>query len=70
MKAVVLCFLGVLVVVLARPGDKPTYTDKYDNVNIDEIIENKRLLLPYLKCMLEQGKCAPDAKELKGLWPN
>ncbi|XP_075981770.1 allergen Tha p 1-like isoform X2 [Anticarsia gemmatalis] len=60
---VALCVLFVASVCVARPDDH--YTDKYDNVNLDEILSNKRLLGPYIKCALDQGKCAPDAKELK-----
>lgn len=66
MKAIVLvCFLGVAAVALARPNED-LYTDKYDNVNIKEILENPRLLNPYVECILEKGKCTPDGKELRG----
>ncbi|XP_073953865.1 ejaculatory bulb-specific protein 3-like [Choristoneura fumiferana] len=41
------------------------YTDRYDSVNIDEILANKRLLVPYVKCMLGQGRCTPEGKALK-----
>ncbi|XP_075981633.1 uncharacterized protein LOC142980184 [Anticarsia gemmatalis] len=60
---VAFCVLFLAAVALARPDDH--YTDRYDNVDLDEILSNKRLLVPYVKCMLDQGKCAPDAKELK-----
>uniref|UniRef100_A0A2H1WBZ5 SFRICE025769.2 n=1 Tax=Spodoptera frugiperda TaxID=7108 RepID=A0A2H1WBZ5_SPOFR len=59
----VLCVLSVAALVVARPDDH--YTDRYDNVDLDEILSNRRLLVPYVKCILDQGKCAPDAKELK-----
>ncbi|KAG6454391.1 hypothetical protein O3G_MSEX008687 [Manduca sexta] len=59
---VALCLLSVVAVTLARPDH---YTDRYDNVNLDEILDNHRVLVPYIKCILDQGKCAPDAKELK-----
>ncbi|XP_022834059.1 ejaculatory bulb-specific protein 3-like [Spodoptera litura] len=61
---IVLCVLSVAALVVARPDDSH-YTDRYDNVNLDEILSNRRLLVPYVKCILDQGKCAPDAKELK-----
>ena len=41
------------------------YTDKYDNVNVDEILANERLLKGYVDCVLERGKCTPEGKELK-----
>ncbi|CAG9795817.1 unnamed protein product [Diatraea saccharalis] len=58
----VLCLLVVVAVVSGRPEQ---YTNKYDNVNLDEILSNRRLLVPYLKCVLAQGKCSPDGKELR-----
>lgn len=64
MKTFIVLALFAVVAVSARPEQ---YTDKYDNVNIDEILNNKRLLVPYLKCILEQGKCSADGKELKGI---
>ncbi|CAK1584488.1 unnamed protein product [Parnassius mnemosyne] len=59
---VVVCFFAVVGVALGRPEH---YTDRYDNVNLDEILGNRRLLEPYVKCMLDKGKCTPDGKELK-----
>ncbi|XP_059060877.1 allergen Tha p 1-like [Achroia grisella] len=46
------------------------YTNKYDGVNLDEILSNERLLNGYVKCLLEQGPCTPDAKELKNNLPD
>nr|UDM59703.1 putative chemosensory protein 10 [Corcyra cephalonica] len=60
---ILLCLVGVIAMVVARPRE--TYTDRFDNINLDEILENRRLLVPYLKCMLDQGKCSADGKELK-----
>lgn len=56
-----LCLVAVAM-VSARPEQ---YTDKFDNVNLEEILSNRRLLLPYLKCITDEGKCTPDGKELK-----
>lgn len=42
------------------------YTDKYDNIDLDEILSNKRLLMAYVNCVLDKGKCSPEGKELKG----
>nr|UNG39406.1 chemosensory protein 12 [Apocheima cinerarius] len=63
--AVILCVLCVAAVSLALPADNSQYTSKYDGVNLDEIIGNKRLLTPYVKCVLDEGKCTADGKELK-----
>lgn len=63
MQAIVaLTLLALAATVYARPEQ---YTDRYDNVNIPEILANKRLRVPYIKCLLGEGKCSPDGKELK-----
>lgn len=63
MKTMIVCILALVAIVAARPDT--TYTDRYDNIDIDEILSNKRLLTPYIKCMLDQGKCSAEGKELK-----
>ncbi|XP_028163097.1 allergen Tha p 1-like [Ostrinia furnacalis] len=45
--------------------DEKKYTDRFDDINIEEIIANRRLLVPYLKCVLDKGRCTPEGKELK-----
>nr|QKK82659.1 chemosensory protein [Histia rhodope] len=62
MKSIALFGLLALA-VLATTGAK--YTDKYDNTDIEEILNNDRLLLGYIKCVLDEGPCTPDGKELK-----
>lgn len=42
-----------------------TYTTKYDGIDLDEILNNNRLLTNYVKCLLEQGPCTADGSELK-----
>ncbi|VVC97652.1 unnamed protein product [Leptidea sinapis] len=53
----VVCLLALFVFAAARPD---VYTDKYDNVDLDEILENK----PHIKEALEQncGKCTDKQK--------
>lgn len=41
------------------------YTDRYDEVKLDEVLSNKRLLNGYMKCALDKGPCTPEGKELK-----
>lgn len=62
--------LSVLVAALvlaeaARIRRDEKYTTKYDNINLDEILESDRLLDNYIKCLLEKGKCTPEGVELK-----
>ncbi|XP_075981415.1 allergen Tha p 1-like [Anticarsia gemmatalis] len=61
---IILCVLGVAAVALAKPHES-TYTDKYDHVNVREVLANEKLYEGYYKCIVEKGKCTPDAKELK-----
>lgn len=61
MKWVVL----VAIATLSGLAVGEQYTDRYDNLNLDEILGNRRLFIPYIKCVLDQGRCVPEAKELK-----
>lgn len=63
-SSIAFCLLFFVALALARPEEH--YTDRYDSVNLDEVLSNRRLLEPYIKCTLDQGRCAPDAKELRG----
>ncbi|CAF4807634.1 unnamed protein product [Pieris macdunnoughi] len=56
---ILLCFLAC---VCARPE---TYNNKYDGVNLRDILSNRRLLVPYILCTLEQAQCTPEGKELR-----
>lgn len=69
--AIAVCFLFAAV-VLARPEDKKEekYTDRYDNVDLDEIIGNDKILSNYMDCCLDRGRCTPDGKELKCTYYN
>ncbi|KYN40381.1 Ejaculatory bulb-specific protein 3 [Trachymyrmex septentrionalis] len=62
MKLAVFCLLAIISVVYAEE-----YTNKYDNINIDDIIGNDRLLKRYIDCLLDKPdvRCPPEAIELK-----
>lgn len=36
-----------------------------DNINIDDILNNDRLLKNYVNCVLEKGRCTPEGDKLK-----
>jgi hypothetical protein len=58
--------LPVLLLAVLSAADKPkTYTTKYDNVDVDSILSNNRILTNYIKCMLDEGPCTPEGRELK-----
>lgn len=64
MKLAVVCLLAIGVLVYARPEE---YTHKYDNIDVDQILHNERLLRRYVDCLLDKpnAKCPPEAVELK-----
>lgn len=67
-----LCFvlitLASLAITFGEVAEKTTYTTKYDNIDLDEIIHNDRLLKNYVDCLLEKGRCTPDGLELKSTY--
>ncbi|CAK1552544.1 unnamed protein product [Leptosia nina] len=64
MKLVIILIV-CLACAYARPETSDTYTDKYDGIELDDILSNRRLFLPYVQCILEKGKCSPEGRELK-----
>nr|AIU68827.1 chemosensory protein [Chilo auricilius] len=56
----VLCLMTAAVL-----AEDEKYPSKYDNIDLDEILANKRLLTAYVNCIMERGKCSPEGKELK-----
>ncbi|XP_055639583.1 ejaculatory bulb-specific protein 3-like [Toxorhynchites rutilus septentrionalis] len=65
MKSFAVIVLALVVAVAAQ--DK--YTSKYDGIDVDEILKSDRLFNNYYKCLLDQGRCTPDANELKRILP-
>ncbi|KAL0820523.1 hypothetical protein ABMA28_006379 [Loxostege sticticalis] len=57
------CLLVCAGVTLARRV--PRYTDIYDSIDIKTIVANRRLLLPYVLCVLGEGKCTAPGRELR-----
>ncbi|KAI7815307.1 chemosensory protein [Rhyzopertha dominica] len=69
MRVFVVALVASLVYLAsARPEGK--YTTKYDNIDLDQIIKNDRLMHNYVKCLLDQGNCSPDGAELKKTLPD
>jgi hypothetical protein len=56
---------GLSLVEAARFRRDEKYTTKYDNINLDDILQSDRLLDNYFKCVMETGKCTADGTELK-----
>ncbi|XP_058452938.1 ejaculatory bulb-specific protein 3-like [Malaya genurostris] len=58
---------AAVVIVLAQ---EDTYTSKYDNIDIDEILKTPRLFSGYFKCLMDMGPCTPEGNELKKHLPD
>lgn len=66
MKTAIVFLACILGVVLASPLETSTFPTKYDNVNVLEILKNKRLAENYFGCLKGTKKCPPDGQLLKG----
>nr|CAD7409210.1 unnamed protein product [Timema poppensis] len=60
----------VFAVVTLAEAKEERYTSRYDNVDVERILQSARLLDNYMKCLLEKGPCTPDGKEMKNLLPD
>ncbi|XP_014285981.1 ejaculatory bulb-specific protein 3 [Halyomorpha halys] len=75
MRLIISCLL-LIGLALAKPDTTKTdnkkegYTTKYDNIDLEEILNNIRLLDKYFNCLIEKGKCTTDGKELKEIVPD
>lgn len=55
----------VLVLGCSLVAAQSPYTTKYDNVDVDKILKNERVLTNYIKCLMEEGPCTPEGRELR-----
>nr|QKN21231.1 chemosensory protein [Zeugodacus cucurbitae] len=51
-------------------GNQPAYDTKFDNIDLDEVLNQERLLRNYIKCLENTGPCTPDSKMLKEILPD
>lgn len=59
----IFCF--VIVVVVLTGAEESKYTTRYDNINLDAIINNERLLKQYHECLMDRGRCTKEGQELR-----
>ncbi|TGZ52089.1 ejaculatory bulb-specific protein 3-like [Temnothorax longispinosus] len=45
------------------------YSDTYDNIDVDAIINSDRLLNQYVNCILDKGPCTADGRSIKHILP-
>ncbi|XP_073832697.1 antennal protein 10 isoform X2 [Musca autumnalis] len=71
----VLIYISVCLAVPHPPATtaapiKGTYDSRFDSIDIDEILQQERLLKNYVKCLEGTGPCSPDGKALKETLPD
>ncbi|XP_055921373.1 ejaculatory bulb-specific protein 3-like [Eupeodes corollae] len=62
--------LCILACALAIASAASTYTTKFDNFDLDMVLNNKRVLANYIKCLNDKGPCTNEGRELKKLLPD
>lgn len=55
----------VVVFISSCYGAEQKYDSKFDNINLDEILGNKRVLSNYVKCIMDEGPCTPEGREFR-----
>nr|AJP61956.1 chemosensory protein [Phenacoccus solenopsis] len=67
-----LLFFCLLNMCLAAdlPNAQPTYTTRYDYLDIDKILTNDRILKRLMDCIMDRGPCTREGKELKRIIPD
>lgn len=63
--AVVLCFCALLAGVCAQAQEGGFYDSRYDYLDIDTILDNKRLVRNYVDCLLNEKPCTAEGKQLR-----
>ncbi|CAB3370581.1 ejaculatory bulb-specific protein 3-like [Cloeon dipterum] len=66
---------AILLVVAAASAAPQTktadkYTEKFDTVDIDQILASERLVNNYFNCLMERGPCTPEGTELRSVLPD
>lgn len=67
------CLVAIFSLIIAElnaDNEENKYDIKFDNIDIDEVLKSDRLLSNYIKCLLEEGPCTEDGRELKETLPD
>lgn len=65
MKLLIVFGVAIFVAVASAAEQRKQYTAKYDNVDVDRILNNERILSNYIRCMMDEGPCTQEGRELK-----
>ncbi|XP_062552538.1 ejaculatory bulb-specific protein 3-like [Armigeres subalbatus] len=62
-------FIAFALLVVAA-AQETTYNNRYDNIDVDEILKSDRLFKNYFNCLLDAGPCSPEGNDLKKYLPD
>ncbi|XP_046661971.1 ejaculatory bulb-specific protein 3-like [Homalodisca vitripennis] len=60
----------LVAAALVAAASAASYTNKFDNIDVDRILSNDRILTQYIKCLMEEGSCTNEGRELKKTLPD
>lgn len=63
-------FVILGMILVSQSFCEQTYDPKYDNFDVDEVLKSERLLTNYINCLLSEGPCTEDGKNLKDTLPD
>ncbi|VVC33988.1 Insect odorant-binding protein A10/Ejaculatory bulb-specific protein 3 [Cinara cedri] len=49
--------------------DLPTYMKRFEKLNVEQVLNNERVLASHLKCFLNEGPCVQQSRDLKRVIP-
>ncbi|KAJ0174096.1 hypothetical protein K1T71_010242 [Dendrolimus kikuchii] len=61
--------LVVLACLVAATFAAEKYNSKYDNFDVETLIQNERLLKAYINCFLDKGRCTAEGADFKKALP-
>ena len=59
---ITLCLATASFVLSAEDNSK--YTTKYNNFDIDSVLNNEKILKNYVNCLVGEGNCTPQGRDL------
>ncbi|XP_029158333.1 ejaculatory bulb-specific protein 3-like [Nylanderia fulva] len=70
MKKYILILFAASLITLVIAADENKYARKFDDTEVDKILQNNRVLTSYIRCLLDKGPCTAEGRELKKILPD
>ncbi|XP_026288454.1 ejaculatory bulb-specific protein 3 [Frankliniella occidentalis] len=64
------CPAGIKAAKAGPAAQGVKYTTKYDNINVDMVLHNERLLNNYMECLMDRRACSKEGQLLKEIIPD